>query len=141
MTSRQRRVVEANFRTLEERDLDAFLGLWAPQGTFEMPYAPSGLPRVLRGAAALRMFWGAVLRNVRRVGFTEVRIEALAAPGRFVTRHRGNMELLDGRPYRNAYVAFFEIDDERIVHLTEYFDPVILTQVFGDSEDLARTFG
>lgn len=38
---------------LEEMDLDAWIDLWAEDGRQEMPFAPEGFPREVKGKEAL----------------------------------------------------------------------------------------
>ena len=43
----------------------------------------------------------------------------------------GEMAYLDGRPYNNSYLWFFEVKDGRISRLKEYFSPVVWARANG----------
>jgi len=50
-----------------------------------------------------------------------------------VLEYRGEIELAGGGRYDNRYVGVFEVRDGQIVRFSEYFDPVVLRDAFGDA--------
>jgi len=45
-----------------------------------------------------------------------------------------------GRAYNNHYCALFHIRNGQIVMFKEYFNPMILSEAFGDTSSLGATF-
>lgn len=132
-----RAVVEAFFTALEAKDLDNFLAIWAEDGVQLMPFAPEGFPKRLEGKEAIRKQYGALPENYLSMRFPR-EILATEDPSRFVVRYSGEIELKVGGRYDNLYVGFFTIQSGKITEFTEYFNPIVLLEAFGN--ELQRTF-
>lgn len=130
--------VERFFSTLEAMDVDAFLELWAPDGVQEMPFAPEGFPERLEGREAIATQYGGLPTAYGAMRF-ERTLRPLADPEYVLVQYRGRIELNGGGRYDNDYCGLFRVVDDRIVRFTEYFDPVVLNEAFGDARD--DTFG
>ena len=64
MTSRE--IVEQMLRAGRELDIEAFVGLMAPDGYIEWPYRPPGSPERLRGRAEIRRHLTAVATGLHQ---------------------------------------------------------------------------
>lgn len=47
--------------------------------------------------------------------------------------YRGQIERKSGGRYDNRHVGIWRVEAGRIIRYVEYFDPVVLSQSFGDS--------
>lgn len=62
-------------------------------------------------------------------------------PNRVLAEYRGEIEVLaTGRPYNNHYCGLFHLHDGRITLFREYYNPIVLTEAFGDSSELSQSF-
>ena len=127
----QAKIVQGFFDHLVAKDLPAFLALWARDAVIEMPFTAPGFPARIEGEAALREFWTGAQANAASLAFDNLRIEALAAPGWWMSRQEGRIQTLDGKPYNNRYVCLFEIVDGRLQTYHEYYNPLVVMETFG----------
>jgi len=118
--------VEAFFRALEANDRDALAAVFAPGVVQDMPFAPEGFPRSVRGARDLNALFANVIALPQRYR----RTHHATPESRFaVVSFEGEVEAGGETPYRNSYVNVFEIDDsDRIVRIVEHFDPKTLLE-------------
>ncbi|MEM9492222.1 MAG: nuclear transport factor 2 family protein, partial [Myxococcota bacterium] len=116
--------VEAFFSALEGRDIEALLATFADDAVQLMPLAPEAFPSRVAGVAALRKQFTPVMdyqQSYEReiIGTGNDRIALVS--------FRGTVTTSEGKPYNNAYVNLFEIDERgRIARIVEYFNPKIL---------------
>ncbi len=131
-------VVEEFFAALEAKDIDRFLAVWMEDGVQVMPFSPNGFPQRLEGREAIRAQYGALPENYRSMRFPR-EILPLQAPGLFVVRYTGEIELMSGGRYDNTYIGLFTVRDGRVAEFVEYFNPIVLQQAFGEA--LHQNFG
>jgi ketosteroid isomerase-like protein len=128
---------QAFLHGLEAMDVDAALANFADDAVQQMPFAPDGFPGRLDGIAALRRQYGGLPHAYRSMRFPVSR--AVDYGDVAVLEYRGMIELAGGGRYDNAYIGVFETREGQIVRFTEYFDPIVLRDAFGDT--VAGTFG
>ena len=133
-----RAVVEAFFAALEAKDLDRFLAVWADTGRQVMPFAPAGFPQELVGKAAISQQYGSLPENYVSMQFPRT-IHDGANPEHFFVEYRGEIVVkATGKPYNNTYIGVFQVQNGQIVQFTEYFNPIVLNEAFG--QDLQKNF-
>lgn len=65
-------------------------------------------------------------------------IDNVVAEGDFVVvQARGAAETIDGRPYNNTYCHVFQLRDDEIARVTEYFDTQLAERALGATADPA----
>jgi ketosteroid isomerase-like protein len=112
------------FRLQESHDLDAWLELWADDGTQSIPYAPPGFPRSISGKAQLSELYRSLFKGFVKVNIQDLVIDPLHDPDRVLVRWHTYAPLVNGDIYENDLIGVFEFDaDGRVRHLTEYLDP------------------
>jgi len=99
--------------------------LLADDIVIETPFAPTGEPTVFRGRDEADARFGAARRRMRSLHFVDIDIDTTRTPGRVLVRCASNGEMGDGTAYANRYcwIIDTEPEAERIVAVTEYFDP------------------
>src|SRR5262245_25973588 len=105
--ARPRQVFERVLRLILDRRFDEYANLFAEDATFELPFAPAGVPRRLEGRETIRAFLRA---GTERVGsaargweFQSVVVHETADPEVIVTEFDVHGELAaTGEPYRFA---------------------------------------
>jgi ketosteroid isomerase-like protein len=124
------------FKAVAARDATALAQSITEDAVYEIPFSESGSTepggfRRYVGATEVVDFWMATTANgPKSLGAEDVELSITADGSRVFIEQRGNMVLPDGRPYRNKYVFRFSIQDGRISHVREYFNPVIAAYAF-----------
>ena len=110
---------------LASGDIDAWLELLDDEIVIETPFAPVGEPTVFRGRDEVDARFGAARRSMRSLAFTDIDVESTRTTGRVLVRCASRGQMGDGTDYANRYCWIIDTarDPERIVAVTEYFDP------------------
>lgn len=110
---------------LASGDTEAWLELLDDDIVIETPFAPVGEPTVFRGRAEVDARFGAARRRMRSLEFVDIDVESTRTTGRVLIRCSSRGRMGDGTDYANRYCWIIDTADEpeRIVAVTEYFDP------------------
>src|SRR5690606_31272557 len=68
-------------------DVAAISELFHPDGVLDIPYAPEGIPRTLRGRDAIAEFYAGLPEMVTPMNFADYRINALDTDGEYVAEY------------------------------------------------------
>ena len=134
-TSREenRQVIETFFVALEELDINKFITVWADEGATQlMPFAPEGFPSKLEGKEPIYNQYKGLPENYESMHFPRT-IMPMEDPNKFIVQYKGIIPLGDGGEYNNDYIGLFELENGKIKIFTEYFNPIILLEAFGDN--------
>lgn len=125
------------FTNLRAKDLQGLLGLMSNDVVIELPFSESGRTeeggyRRYSGLDQVRGFWEAAFRaEGKSHGQTNAEL-TLSADGRVAfLESRGNITMASGKTYSNRYVFRFVIENGRLVHLREYYNPITSAYAFG----------
>ena len=118
--------------TLSAKDMDAWAALWAEDAIQQMPFAPPGFPREVRGKAALVRHYAELPGTTGRMDFLDRTARPLLDPDLVLLEYRGEIEILPtGRDYDNVYAGLFVFDrDGKISLFREYYDPNVLSEAW-----------
>src|SRR5262245_11128911 len=127
-------LVRSFFAKLSAGDLDGLKAMLHDEATWTI--FAEGLPGAGRHEGCEAIVEG-FLRPVREglfePGDPKVEIEAVvAAAGWVAVEARGHGRLADGRPYRNTYAFFLEIDDGKVRTVREYMDSLLAGSQLGE---------
>lgn len=62
-------------------------------------------------------------------------------PNWVLVEYRGQIEVLaTDRSYNNHYCGLFQLHNGKICLFREYYNPIVLTEAFGDPTELAQSF-
>jgi ketosteroid isomerase-like protein len=127
-----RQVVEEFFTRLESMNIDYWLELWDDSGVQEMPYSPSGFPKRLEGKSAIRQQYSSLPVNYHSMQFVNRIFHETSDPAVFIVEFKGVIDVkLTAKTYNNNYCGIFTVQNSKLVHYKEYFDPIILQTAFG----------
>lgn len=128
-------------RLLAEKNLDAWATLWTEDAVQEMPFSPAGFPTKVEGRDVLLDHYSGLPQAYGAMSFPDLVLYPMSDPNWVLAEYRGEIDVLaTGRPYNNHYCGLFHLRDGRIALFREYYNPIILTEAFGDAAGLAQSF-
>ena len=119
--------------SLESKDMQAFASVWADDAVQELPYAPEGFPKIVRGKQALIEHYAAWPKNSGAADFTsELRFFPMQDAEWVFATFTGNVDVIPtGRKYNHVYGGLFHVTGGKITLFREYFDPAPFRYAFG----------
>lgn len=123
-------VIEKFFTSLEKMNISSFLTVWADNGKQLMPMSPDNFPKELNGKDAIYNQYKGLPENYASMKFPR-KYFPTEDPNKIIVQYTGTIPLRDGGEYNNNYVGIFKLEDGKLQQFTEYFDPFILQQAFG----------
>ncbi len=138
---RNQKIVHDFFALLAAKNIKAWIQLWADDGVQEMPYSPPGFPTRIEGKTAIYRHYSSLPDAYSRMAFPDLKTYPMLDPNWLLAEYRGEIDIAaTNRAYNNYYCALFHLRDSRIVLFKEYFNPIILSEAFGDTSSLGATF-
>ncbi|WP_210583812.1 nuclear transport factor 2 family protein [Streptomyces sp. GESEQ-35] len=112
---------------LLDKNIPAWVGLWADDGVMEFPFAPEGWPRQLEGRSAIADYMRDYPEHIDLHGFPSVGIHQTVNPEIVVVEMRGTGRLVQsGDPFDMTYIAVVTVEDGLITHYRDYWNPLAL---------------
>lgn len=124
-------VIEKFFTSLETLNIPSFLSVWADNGKQLMPLSPEYFPKQLTGKEAIHNQYKGLPEAYTSMKFPR-KYFPTEDPGTVIVQYNGIIPLKQGGEYNNNYVGIFNIRDGKLQRFTEYFDPFILQEAFGN---------
>lgn len=138
---RNQQLVHDFLALLAAKNIAAWIQLWADDGVQEMPYSPPGFPTRIEGKTAIHRHYSSLPDAYSRMAFPDLKIYPMLDPNLLLAEYRGEIDIAaTNRAYNNYYCALFHLRDGLIVLFKEYFNPIILSEAFGDTSSLGATF-
>ncbi|WFB06222.1 nuclear transport factor 2 family protein [Streptomyces sp. LX-29] len=126
-----------SLRLLLEKDIPAWVGLWAEHGVMEFPFAPPGWPERLEGRAAIADYMRPYPDHIDLRDFPDLRIHQTTDPGTIVVETRGVGRMVEtGEPFDMTYVAVVSVEDGRLTSYRDYWNPLAVP---APAADFARS--
>ncbi|MDJ0634170.1 MAG: nuclear transport factor 2 family protein [Xenococcaceae cyanobacterium MO_188.B29] len=126
------RIAQQLLQNLEAKNADAIAQLWTQEAIYELPYALPGNPSQLQGKEAAQQNIIRIIAMFERIEFEQVRFYPTQDPNIVLVETQGNFVVAgSGKAYRNKYIAVIQTQNDRIVLLREYFNPLIIAETFG----------
>ncbi|TWV31229.1 nuclear transport factor 2 family protein [Streptomyces misionensis] len=114
-----------SLRLLLDKDIPAWVDLWAEDGLMEFPFAPEGWPRRLAGKEAVAAYMRHYPDHIDLRDFPDLRIHETTDPETIVVEMRGVGRLVEtGAPYDMTYIAVVTVRDGRIAGYRDYWNPL-----------------
>ncbi|MFD9686344.1 nuclear transport factor 2 family protein [Kitasatospora sp. NPDC059146] len=116
-------------RLLLDKDIPAWVGLWAEDGVMEFPFAPPGLPRRLEGREAVAAYMRDYPDHIDLHDFPELRIHRTTDAATIVVEMRGVGRVVrTGDPFDMSYIAVVTVRDGRFTAYRDYWNPLAVQQ-------------
>ncbi len=126
-------------RLLLDKDIDAWVGLWADDGLMEFPFAPDGRPRRLEGREAVAAYMRPYPDHIDLHAFPELRIHETTDARTVVVEMRGVGRLVrTGAPFDMTYIAVVTVEDGRFTSYRDYWNPLALLEPGAEFAGSAR---
>lgn len=126
-------------RVRDDYDMDGQADLYAKDGTLELPFAPPGVPRRIRGREEIRGFLRAAGQRARQAGRRIVRYDPVvvhetADPEVIVAEFELHGEVAaTGAACRIPFIQVMRVRDGQIVSMCDYFAGEALEAAFDAS--------
>ncbi|MEV6586432.1 nuclear transport factor 2 family protein [Streptomyces acidicola] len=118
-------VYRHSLRLLLDKNIPAWVGLWAEDGVMEFPFAPQGWPRRLEGKEAIAAYMRPYPDHIDLHDFPDLRIHQTAEPETIVVEMRGVGRLVEtDSPYDMTYIAVVTVQDGLIASYRDYWNPL-----------------
>jgi ketosteroid isomerase-like protein len=126
-------------RLLLDKDIDAWVGLWADDGLMEFPFAPDGRPRRLEGRKAVAAYMRPYPDHIDLHDFPELRIHETTDARTVVVEMRGVGRLVrTGAPFDMTYIAVVTVEDGQFTSYRDYWNPLALLEPGAEFAESAR---
>lgn len=130
MAATAREIVEQILQAGRHMDVDAFVGLMAPDGYVEWPYRPPGVPGRLQGRAEIRRHMTDAAKGfVRFDEYRNVVIHETTNPEVIIVEYDAHGVLVvTGKPFQQTVIAVFRVQSAQIVSYRDYINPLPLIE-------------
>ncbi len=116
-------VVDAFFSALENQNLEGLLAILDANVVQKMPLAPTNFPKELVGIEAMKKQYTGVMDYTQSY---EREIFGTVNPNTVLVKFNGTIITSEGKPYNNAYVGIYTVNNGKITEFVEQFNPNIL---------------
>ncbi|MFE5890140.1 nuclear transport factor 2 family protein [Streptomyces sp. NPDC002285] len=114
-----------SLRLLLDKDIPAWVGLWADDGVMEFPFAPPDWPERLEGREAVAAYMRDYPDHIDLHGFPDLRIHETTDAGTIVVEMRGVGRMVEtGGPFDMTYIAVVTVQDGRFTSYRDYWNPL-----------------
>lgn len=118
-----------SLRLLLDKDIPAWVDLWAEDGTMEFPFAPDGWPKLLESREAIAAYMHHYPDHIDLHDFPELLIHQTTDPETIVVEMRGVGRLVEGdRPFDMTYIAVVTVRDGHITSYRDYWNPLAVLE-------------
>ncbi|MFH8336483.1 nuclear transport factor 2 family protein [Streptomyces sp. AM6-12] len=128
-----------SLRLLLDKDIAAWVALWAGDGVMEFPFAPDGWPRRLEGREAVAAYMRRYPDHIDLHDFRDVRIHQTTDPGTIVVEMRGVGRMVEtNAPFDMTYIAVVTVRNGRIASYRDYWNPLAAQEAGTDFAGSSR---
>ena len=114
-----------SLRLLLDKDIPAWVGLWAEDGVMEFPFAPDGRPRRLEGREAIAAYMRPYPDHIDLRDFPDLRILRTTDPEIIVVEMRGVGRLVEtDSAFDMTYIAVVTVRDGLFTSYRDYWNPL-----------------
>ncbi|MFC8089595.1 nuclear transport factor 2 family protein [Streptomyces sp. NPDC057301] len=114
-----------SLRLLLDKDIPAWVGLWADDGVMEFPFAPTGRPERLEGREAIADYMRDYPDHIDLHDFPDLRIHETTDAGTIVVEMRGVGRVVEtGGAFDMTYIAVVTVQDGRFTSYRDYWNPL-----------------
>ena len=122
-----------SLRLLLDKNIPAWVGLWAEDGIMEFPFAPQGWPERLEGKEAIAAYMRDYPDHIDLHDFPDLRIHQTTDPETIVVEMRGVGRLVENdKPFDMTYIAVVTVQDGCITSYRDYWNPLAVLEPGAD---------
>ncbi|EGX59749.1 hypothetical protein SZN_11238 [Streptomyces zinciresistens K42] len=138
-TSPAEDVYRHGLRLMLDKDIPAWVDLWAENGVMEFPFAPDGWPRRLENREAVAAYMRHYPDHIDLQEFPELRVHQTTDPETIVVEMRGIGRLVEtGRPFDMTYIAVVTVRNGHFTSYRDYWNPLQLLEPGADFTGSSR---
>jgi ketosteroid isomerase-like protein len=116
-------------RLLLDKDITAWVGLWADDGVMEFPFAPEGWPKRLEGKEAIAAYMRDYPDHIDLRDIPDLRVHRTTEPDTVVVEMRATGRLVrTGAPYDMTYIAVVTATEGRFTSYRDYWNPLAVLE-------------
>ncbi|MFG3224730.1 nuclear transport factor 2 family protein [Kitasatospora sp. NPDC048194] len=128
-----------SLQLLLDKDIAAWVALWAEDGLMEFPFAPAGRPGRLEGREAIAAYMCHYPDHIDLHDFPDLRIHQTTEPETIVVEMRGVGRLVQSdAPFDMTYIAVVTVQDGKITSYRDYWNPLALQEPGADFTGSSR---
>jgi hypothetical protein len=137
MADAARAIVERLLRAARDSDVDAAVGLMAPDGYIEWPFRPPGVPARRQGHAAIRRHLTEVADGfVRLQEYRNEVVHETADQEVVIVEYDAHGTVVrTGAPFDQSVIAVFRVRDGQVLSYRDYINPLPLVEAFATTPD------
>jgi ketosteroid isomerase-like protein len=127
-------LARAYLEALQRKDKEAILSIVSEDFVLEVPLNVSGsndLSDSWRGMEAASAGYDMAFTEIKKLQMTDLDVTPSSNPNVAFAEAWGDMEMSNGRPYKNRYIFRFDVADGKITRIREYCNPVTGAVAFG----------
>ncbi|MCQ9129222.1 nuclear transport factor 2 family protein [Streptomyces hilarionis] len=114
-----------SLRLLLNKDVTAWVALWAEDAVMEFPFAPEGRPRRLEGREAIAAYMRPYPDHIDLHDFPDLLIHETTDPQTIVAEMRGVGRVVrTGGTFDMTYIAVVSVRNGRITSYRDYWNPL-----------------
>ncbi|MFF1279116.1 nuclear transport factor 2 family protein [Streptomyces marokkonensis] len=118
-----------SLRLLLDKNIPAWVALWAEDGRLEFPFAPQGWPQRLEGKEAIAAYMRHYPDHIDLHDFPDPRIHQTTDPETIVVEMRGVGRLVEtGAPLDMTYIAVVTVQEGQITSYRDYWNPLAVLE-------------
>ncbi|MFE1149693.1 nuclear transport factor 2 family protein [Streptomyces albidoflavus] len=118
-----------SLRLLLDKDIAAWVALWAEDGLMEFPFAPDGWPRRLEGKEAVAAYMRHYPDHIDLHAFPDLLVHQTTDPETIVVEMRGVGRLVESdAPFDMTYIAVVTVRDGHITSYRDYWNPLAVRE-------------
>ncbi|MFE1996352.1 nuclear transport factor 2 family protein [Streptomyces parvulus] len=122
-----------SLRLLLDKNVPAWVALWAENGLMEFPFAPDGWPRRLEGREAIAAYMHHYPDHIDLHDFPDLRIHQTTDPQVIVVEMRGVGRLVESdAPFDMTYIAVVTVRDGHMSSYRDYWNPLAVQEPGAD---------
>ncbi|MEU3741153.1 nuclear transport factor 2 family protein [Streptomyces sp. NPDC032198] len=113
------------------KDVDGWVGLWAPDGVFEFPFALPGAPQRLVGRDAVGDYMADYPDHIDLRSFEDLTVHRTDDPATIIVELRGTgRAVATGRPFDMPYIQVVTVHEGRITRFRDYWNGALVADAF-----------
>lgn len=122
-----------SLQLLLDKNIAAWVSLWAEDGVMDFPFAPQGWPERLEGKDAIAAYMRHYPDHIDLHHFPDLRILQTTTPETIVVEMSAVGRLVEtGSPFDMRYIAVVTVQDGRITSYRDYWNPLAVQELGAD---------